>query len=508
MSPQDGGVTAMLREHRIANCEGALAEYIARQRWAGAQGRTIETTAIVDAAVISERSPVLLHTLTAVTFTDGRTTRYALPLGIRPVGDPIAERVPEFMIPWAQAPDRSVLYDAVGDSTYIEWLLGAIRNQLVLPTTSGTLRFSCPDPAALDTGNLSSVRLLRVEQSNTSVEVGDAIFLKHLRRVETGPSQELEMADALQAAGFKHLALVLGRGLWEGSDEAPSPLVIVQPFLHNSTEGWALALTSLRDLYANAESAGPGDPAQRRALVDDQDAAFLAESMRIGKVIAEMHIALASRPPGTDMAPAPLTEESLNAWANSMTAELDQLLARDEPALDPLRDARDAVVARFDQIRGLSPGGLLTRIHGDLHLGQLLRIDIGWVILDFEGEPDRTPEERRQLSSPLRDVAAVLRSFDYAAAAAIVERTPLDSAEAKLLLGYGEAWADANRDAFWSAYLETIGSRPILPAPGPSLVLRRAFEVQKAIYEIGYELGHRPSWVQIPLRFLLRGTNQ
>ncbi len=102
----------------------------------------------------------------------------------------------------------------------------------------------------------------------------------------------------------------------------------------------------------------------------------------------------------------------------------------------------------------------------------------------------------------------MLRSFDYAAAAAIVERTPLDSAEAKLLLGYGEAWADANRDAFWSAYLETIGSRPILPAPGPSLVLRRAFEVQKAIYEIGYELGHRPSWVQIPLRFLLRGTNQ
>ena len=104
MSSQDGGVTAMLREHRIDNCEVALAEYIARQRWAGAQGRTIATTAIVDAAVIRESSPVLLHTLTAVTFTDGGTTRYALPLGIRPVGDPIAERVPEFMIPWAQAP--------------------------------------------------------------------------------------------------------------------------------------------------------------------------------------------------------------------------------------------------------------------------------------------------------------------------------------------------------------------------------------------------------------------
>jgi maltose alpha-D-glucosyltransferase/alpha-amylase len=191
-----------------------------------------------------------------------------------------------------------------------------------------------------------------------------------------------------------------------------------------------------------------------------------------------------------------------------MTAELDQLLARRDPSLDRLRDVRSGVVERFDQIRGLSPSGLLTRIHGDLHLGQLLRVDTGWVILDFEGEPDRTPAERRERSTPLRDVAAMLRSFDYAAAAAIIERAAPDSDEAAALYGYGEAWADANRDAFWSAYLETVGSAPLLPGPGPSLVLRRAFEVQKAVYEIGYELGHRPAWASIPLRFLLRGVNQ
>jgi maltokinase len=509
MSADGANVSAILRDHRLEGCEEALAAYIARQRWAGAQGRTIRTTTIVDAAVINERSPFLLHTLTAVTFADGGTTRYALPLGVRSVGDPIMERVPEFMIPWPEAPDPVVLYDAVGDSIYIEWLLDGIRGQRVRETSSGTLRFSCPDPAALDTGSISSVRYLRVEQSNTSVEVGDAIFLKHLRRVETGPSQELEMSDALSAAGFTHLAPMLGRVVWDSGDEPPSPLVLVQRFLHNSTEGWALALTSLRDLYANAESAGGHpDPAERRALVDDQDAAFIAESARLGKVVAEMHLALASGTPGTDMAPAPLTDEALNSWANAMTRELDELLARDEPSLDPLRDVRHNVVARFDQLRGLSPGGLLIRVHGDLHLGQLLRIDTGWAILDFEGEPDRTPAERRALSTPLRDVAAMLRSFDYAAAAAIVERTALDSAEADVLRGYGEAWADANRDAFWSGYLEAIGSRPLLPAPGPSLVLRRAFEVQKAVYEIGYELGHRPSWVPIPIRFLLRGTNQ
>jgi maltokinase len=507
MGAHDAAVTGILREHRIEGCEEALGAHIARQRWGGAQGRTISTTAVVDAAVISASTPVLVHTLTAVTFTDGGTTRYALPLGIRPIGDPIAERMPDFIIPWPEATLPIVLYDAVGDSTYIEWLLDAVREQRVLPTTSGTMRFSCPNPEDLDTGSLSSVRYLRVEQSNTSVEVGDAIFLKHLRRVEPGASQELEMSDALEAAGFKHHAPMIGRAVWESDGEPPAPLVLVQRFLHNSTEGWALALTSLRDLYANAESIGHADPAERRAMVDEQDAAFLAESMRLGKVIAEMHLALAESAPGTPVSREPMTEAALNTWANTMTAELDRLLGRDEPALDPLRDVRDAVVARFDQIRGLSPGGMLIRIHGDLHLGQLLRIDTGWVILDFEGEPDRTPAERRQLSSPLRDVAAMLRSFDYAAAAAIIERTGPDSSEAEILRGYGEAWADANRDAFWGAYLEAIGSQPILPAPGPSLVLRRAFEVQKAVYEIGYELGHRPAWVPIPLRFLLRGAS-
>jgi maltokinase len=496
---------ALLNDHGIQGCEAALGAYIAHQRWAGAHGRTIASIEVIDAAVISESAPVLLHTLTAVTFTDGVTTRYAVPLGVRELGDELAERAPEFVIPWPDAPRPLLLYDAVGDPTYIEWLLDAIRNQLTLATSTGELRCSCPDPGALDTGTLSSVRHLRVEQSNTSVEVGDALFLKHMRRVEAGPSQELEMSDALAAAGFRHIARVLGRALWASGDEPPAPLALVQPFLHNSTEGWALALTSLRALYADAEAIAHADPVARRATVDDQDAAFVAESERLGVVVAEMHLALAGEFPDRGMWPAPLTAASLNGWADAMTAELDAVLARDDAALGPLRAARDGVVARFDALRALRPGGMLIRVHGDLHLGQLLRVDTGWVVLDFEGEPDRTPAQRRELSSPLRDVAAMLRSFDYAAAAAIAERTSPDSDEALHLVGYGDAWADANRDAFWAAYLETIGLHPVLPAPGPALALRRAFEVQKAVYEIGYELGHRPVWVEIPLRFLLRG---
>jgi maltokinase len=507
MTDETPAATALLREHGLVGCETALGAYIARQRWAGAQGRTIERTEIVDAGVIQE-SPLLLHTLTAVTYTDGGMTRYALPLAVRDVEDPLSERAPDFLIAWPAAPRAMLLFDAVGDPAYIEWLLDSIRTQRVLSTSDGAIHCSCPDADALDTGSLSSVRHLRVEQSNTSVEVGDALFLKQMRRVEAGPSQELEMTDALAAAGFTHIAPLLGRAVWASGTAAPSPLVLLQPFLHNSTEGWALALTSLRDLYAVAEEMGPADAAERRGAVDDQDASFLAESSRLGQVVAEMHIALAAPHADPGIAQAALTPASLAGWADTMTAELDSLLQSTDPALAPLREARDGVVSRFDQIRTLPAGGLLTRVHGDLHLGQLLRVDTGWVVLDFEGEPDRTPEQRRELTTPLRDVAGILRSYDYASAAAIAERTAPGSDEARNLAGFGDAWAEANREAFWSAYLEAIGSNPILPPSGTALAVRRAFEVQKAVYEIGYELGHRPAWVEIPLRFLLRGAAQ
>jgi trehalose synthase-fused probable maltokinase len=196
----------------------------------------------------------------------------------------------------------------------------------------------------------------------------------------------------------------------------------------------------------------------------------------------------------------------LEEWADSMTADLDALLAGDSKTLDPLRAIRPAIIERFDSLRELQPEGLCIRIHGDLHLGQVLRVSAGWVVLDFEGEPDRSPAERRERSSPLRDVAGMLRSFDYAAAVALTERARPDSDEWEELMTYGDAWAQSNRDAFWSAYLETLGPHPMLPSPSSVMVIRRAFEVHKAVYEVGYELGHRPSWARIPLRFLLRAV--
>ena len=499
-----GGVAA---EPAITDSLELIGAYVTKARWSGAAGRRVESVQIVDWLRLGEDEPALYFTVTRVRFDGGFERDYALPLGLRRVGDVLAERAPDFMIGMVQREnDDRFLYDALGDPEYVCRLWRAFHEQATLTTAAATLEFTATDVGALDPDLEPPLRVLGAEQSNTSLILGDDTFVKHLRRVEPGPSQELEMLGALGSAGFTHLAPLLGAALYTREPDAPTPVILVQPFLHNGTEGWSLALTSLRDLYADAEDALNAGVTDRLVTVDEHGGAFTAEAARLGTVTAEMHLSLTQPGLGAEIEPRPLTRADLEGWADQMTRELDALLGDPDSLLDPLRARRDAVAARFEELRDIEPGGLRTRVHGDLHLGQTLRVDSGWIILDFEGEPDRTPRQRRELSSPLRDVAGMLRSFDYAAVAALSDRLLPDSPDWEGMLEFGETWARVNRDAFWAAYLETANGRGLLPAAGPALALRRAFEVQKAVYEVRYELGHRPTWTMIPLRFLLRGT--
>jgi maltokinase len=482
-----------------------IGAYIARQRWSGAMDREPVEVVVEDVAQLRDADPVLLFCIVRLGYADGSATRYALPLGLRTLGDPLEQRAPDFMIGRVGSGESTrLLYDAMGDSVYVHWFWNAIRDSRSAPTERGSIRCAPLGATPVPPDDAPSVRMLAVEQSNTSLVVGEEHFFKHLRRMEEGPSQELEMAEALMRAGFEHAVPVLGAALHR-RDTIESPVVLIQPFLHNATEGWALALTSLRDLYADAEEQDRASSLDVHLAVDDQGGAFVAESARLGAVTAGLHVALAQPGLGTDFDATPMTAAALNRWADAMTADLDALLRSPAPSLDPLRDVRSAVVERFDALRALDPGGLCTRVHGDLHLGQMLRVSSGWMILDFEGEPKRTPAERRERSSPLRDVAGMLRSFDYAAAVALAERARPDSDEWEAMMVFGDAWALANREAFWAAYLDAA-SLSLLPAPGASTVVRRAFEVQKAVYEVAYEMSHRPTWINIPLRFLLRGA--
>jgi maltokinase len=495
---------ALLARHGLDQAAPALLAYLQRQRWYGSRGRPVAGFEVEDVAVLREGEPTVLLVLAGVTYEDGGNERYSLPLGVRS-GPAAAFFDPEKVVTEIDGEGGpAAVVDALGDpeSSAVLWEL--IATGARVRTDAGELR--CRGDQIAPGVDPGSIRPLGREQSNSSLVRDDAELLKWFRMVEDERSPELEMTEALTAAGFTAVPAPLGVVEYQRPGTEAVLLALVQPYLHNGTEGWALALTSLRDLYALAEEQGDPDAETALRNVEEQGSTFLPEAARLGEVTADMHLTLASDRVPAWMHAEPVTPAMLGAWADAMTGELDQLLGGAAPALEPLRARRDAVAQSFDAVRRLDGGGLAIRVHGDYHLGQALRTDTGWTVLDFEGEPVLGVAERRARSSPLRDVAGMLRSLDYAAAAALAERTEPDPEHLDALRRQGAAWAEANRRLFWDAYLTRVGDHPLLPPSAEdTLTLRRAWELRKAVYEVGYELGHRPDWVGMPLRFLLEG---
>ena len=477
--------------------EEALAAWLPRQRWySGGQG--IRRVGCEELSSITDSDPGVAVCIVDVEGEDGTHTTYNVPVavsspdGVRP-SDPAAI---------IHEDDASLVFDALADARTAAPLWRIIAAGEPVRLREGQLAVG---GGGLDPSTANIAPLAR-EQSNTSLVIGGQHLLKVMRKVAFEPSVELEMTRALEEAGFDHVAPPEAWLHYERDDQPHAALLaIAQPFLHNGTEGWTLALTSLRDLYADAEEHDPGDAAQRAQAVEDAGGSFTPDAARLGDITAQMHLALAEAR-GADLAAEPITGTLLAACADEIVAELDGLIGRGGEALSELPAHREALHARIDSIRTLRQPGLAIRIHGDYHLGQVLRTDSGWTVLDFEGEPRRPVEHRRRRHSALRDVAGMLRSFDYAASVALIERlTPADPAW-EHVRAHGLTWAAANREAFWAAYIERTAGTALLPDPGAALTLRRAFEIQKAVYEVEYELAHRPAWVAVPLGFLLEAT--
>ncbi len=494
----------VLARHGLLEIGDALREHVARQRWFGGKERSIAAVSIEDVAEISAHDPTFLFVVARVHYEDGGSDCYNIPLGIRDAGHPMAGVDPKFLITTVNRDGTTaVVYDALADNDCSLLLWADMVGNVERTTAQASLRAEGTGLAPLE--GSGAIRLFPAEQSNTALSRGNDEFLKWVRHIDSGPSIELEMIDALRQGGFIHMAETLGGIDYLRRDEPPTRIAFLQRYLHNASEGWAMALTSLRDLYTGAEEDDGRSPSERRAAVAEQGPAFTPEAARLGEVTAEMHLALSWPGLSGDVAPVPITDADLGDWATAMTQDLDKLLELSNPRLEKLRAVRGQIVEHFDALRHVADPGVATRIHGDYHLGQVLRTDLGWIVIDFEGEPARPSAERRLRWSPLRDVAGMLRSFDYAAAAALAERTSPDDPAWEELSAQGDAWAQANRDAFWQAYVARIGnSSRVLPRGDSAMVVRRAFEVQKAVYEVLYELGHRPEWVNIPLRFLLR----
>lgn len=491
--------TALLDDFGIGGIVEAVRAWLPARRWFRARG-DIDTIELDDIAVVHDADPLVLYTLWRVGRLAGAGERYSLLLGARRAPHAVAEYGPDHLIGESGG---WIVYDALADAEASAELWRLLARSGRVATRHGELVAHAD--AEIDTEALDDIHLLGVEQSNSSLVRGQREFLKWLRRIEPGPSIEMEMTGVLREHDFHWTPARLGHIAYYGNDAPAALQALLQTYLHNGSEGWALALTSLRDLYADAEEHGSATAVERHEAVENQGASFLAESARLGEVTAELHLTLADTSLGGAMAVHRIGTPELSHWSDEMVAELDAVLQRDHPLIEPLRRKRDIIAARFTQLRDLGDGGYSIRIHGDYHLGQVLRNDEGWHILDFEGEPDRSVDDRRRPSSPLRDVAGMLRSFDYAAAAALAERMSPADPQWAVLYAQGDAWAQANREAFWASYLQRLGDRAdtLLPAGGHALELRRAFELQKALYEVEYEIGHRPDWVGIPLHFLM-----
>ena len=432
----------------IEHLEKLLLSHLPRQRWFAGGEAAPSSVTVRSATPLRTGWPGSLHVIAEVPGGDGaEASRYQLVIGLRPPGEIevfLEGKVEAYMGDVETDEGPAHAYDAVYDP------------ELALDL----LHHVAPDIAA------ERARVLQVEQSNTSIVFDEHHIMKLFRRLSTGGNPDIEVTTALCDVGFEGVAKPEAVWQRDGDD-----LAVVNEFLAGGSEGFSLALTSLRDLY------------DRRRPPAECGGDFAPEARRTGIITAKLHLAMAEAFGATD--------PDTRAWGDDMERQLERL-----ERLGDLEVDTDAVRAVYERLVATDDAGRAIRIHGDLHLGQVMRTDAGWYVLDFEGEPDRPVEERRRPSSPLRDVAGMLRSFHYATAVALRDRGEETTAE---LAELARAWEDRNSFAFSERYRAVAGIDALLPLTEEACELvQSAFELDKAIYEVGYEQAHRPDWVAIP----------
>ncbi|ORT55452.1 phosphotransferase [Streptomyces sp. CB03238] len=432
-----------------------LHEWLPRQRWFAGKGRPVTGFALVSATELlplDTTAPGLLHLLVRVqqpglTTTAAQADCYQLLLGVRNNLPPQLASALIGHVPDGPLAGRTI-YEGLSDPRLAALLLERLRT----PGPMGPLRFS--RTVAIPEG--LAPRALDTEQSNSSLVYGDSYILKVFRRVYPGANPDLELPLALARAGCTRVpAPVAWYETGNGRPEA-STLGVLQPYLRGSEDGWQLALDAL----------GAGRD-------------FTAEARALGRATAEVHTALADALPTVALG-RPQTENLVHAMSRRLDAA-----AQAVPALMPyVPGLRAAFEAVGDQPSG-SRLWRAQRVHGDLHLGQTLRTQDGdWSVIDFEGEPAKPLAERRRPQPPVRDVAGMLRSFDYAA---------------RSYRPWNPDWAERCRDAYCTGYAEASGTDP---RAEPALL--RAYETDKAVYEVVYEARHRPDWLPVPMAAIRR----
>jgi maltose alpha-D-glucosyltransferase/alpha-amylase len=481
--------------------------------------------------------------LVSVVYADGGRDTYFVPLATM-TGEQatrVLAETPSAVLARITGARKGIIVDALMDDDSCTRLAVAIQQAQQSVTARGALRGSVlAETLAIG----ADARWTRGsgDQSNSLAFVNDRLVLKVFRRIEPGPNPEFEIARVLARRGFTRTPALVGALEYERATLEPSVVALVQDLVHHQGSGWDFIIDELGRYYERVAARGAehastlaasrssdgrppspwrsipsaetGEPTQPTPFFLSLEGYYLAAAAVLGRRTAELHLALAddSDPAFAPerLGPAELQEMSTGMRQHAAGVldlherRLRALPEAVQPRAETLLAARDGLLARFERVSELEQAGARIRIHGDYHLGQVLRTEEDIVILDFEGEPARSLAERRARQSPLKDVAGMLRSFSYAAYAALFAFTVHSSTEYPTLEGWGDEWEHWVSNAFFAEYLGTMAPSGLLPADDSIDPFLQALVLDKALYELGYELNNRPDWVRIPLIGLLK----
>ncbi len=482
-----------------------LPAFLASRRWYAERGNP-PTTHIVEAIPIGAGSP---DSGIALLEAKGKreTANYLLPMTIKWTRFDREQQNPNALAAVRRGPREGTLLDATTDASFVALLLENLRAARTVEDEQRRLEFA-PTQRFPDKGPITvqDVHAVDTEQSNTTVLVGADYVIKLFRRLERGLNPEIEVGRFLtETVAFAHIPPLLGSVELE-ENGARSAVAVVHGFLQNQGDAWTVTSHYLdrfveEQRLLTAEAAGHSD----------EEAAYLRRVDQVGRRVAELQLALASRDDIVDFAPEPISANDVRSWAETLLQRagraFDDLARRrselsegDRQLVDALLSYRAALPGRLRELLPETVDAMKIRHHGDFHLGQMLIVKDDVSIIDFEGEPRRSIEDRRRKAPAARDVAGLIRSIDYSATAALERALKSAPDEHGKLARALEAWREHAAAAFMAAYRSSLTDTRLWPQPLEDADrLLDFFLLEKAFYEIEYELAHRPDWLRVPL---------